>query len=67
MYANTLQWVATCIILTISPIVVGAMPDNNAYPLFFFFGAYGVFGTIYAFLAMVESRGRTYEEIVKEY
>lgn len=67
VFANTLGWIATCIVVSVPPIIVGAMPDHNAYPLFFFFGIWGVFGSLYVFCSMVESKGRTYEEIIKEY
>jgi MFS family permease len=67
VYANIFGWIATTIVVSVPPIVTGAMPNHNAYPLFFFFGFYGIFGTIYIYMKLVESKGRTYEEIVKEY
>ena len=54
-------WLSLWIVVSVPPIVVGAMPDNNAYPLFFFFGFYGLIGFIYLYLKMVETKGRTYE------
>ncbi len=48
MFASTLGWIATCIVVSVLSIIVGAMPDHNAYPLFFF-GIWGVFGSLYAF------------------
>ena len=67
VFANTFGWIATSIVVSVPPIIVGIMPGNNAYPLFFFFGAYSTFGSLALYFKMVESKGRTYEEIVKEY
>jgi hypothetical protein len=58
---NVVGWIATTIVTTIPPIVVGAMPGHNAYPLFFFFSAYCIFGLVIIVWKMVESKGRTYE------
>ena len=53
VYANVFGWIATSIVVSVPPIVVGAMPGNNAYPLFFFFGAYGIFGSTIAYFKFV--------------
>ena len=42
MIPNILGWVGLAIVTTIPPLIVGAMPGNNAYPLFIFFGYYGI-------------------------
>jgi hypothetical protein len=42
MIPNITGWVCLTIVTMIPPLVVGAMPDNNAYPLFIFFGYYGI-------------------------
>jgi Na+/melibiose symporter-like transporter len=54
-------WIATFIVVAVPPIIVGIMPKNNAYPLFFFFGIYCIFGLVVLALKMVESKGRRYE------
>jgi hypothetical protein len=58
---NVIGWIATAIVTSIPPIVVGAMPNGNAYPLFIFFGCYGIFGVIMIYLKLIESKGKTYE------
>lgn len=62
---NAAGWIATAIVTSVPPIIVGAMPDHNAYPLFIFFGTYGIFGFTILFMYMVESKNKTYEEIIK--
>jgi hypothetical protein len=51
----------------VPPLVVGAMPNHNSYPLFFFFGLCGIVSSVIIYLKMVESKGRTYEQIVAKY
>jgi len=58
---NILGWIATAIVTSVPPIVVGIMPNHNAWPLFVFFGFYGVFGLLVLIWKMVESKNRTYE------
>ncbi len=67
VYANVPGWLATSLTITVPPIIKEAMPDNNTYPLFFFFGGYGIFGSMMLYLFLVETKGKTYEEIVKEF
>lgn len=64
---NAAGWIATAIVTSVPPIIVGIMPNHNAYPLFIFFGVYGIFGFTILFMYMVESKNKTYEEIIKEY
>ncbi len=47
VFANTLGWIATCIVVSVLPIIVGAMPDHNAY---FFFEIWGAFDSLYVFV-----------------
>lgn len=49
---NTLGWLALAIVTSVPPIIVGLMPENNAYPLFLFFGGYGIFTSIILVLYM---------------
>lgn len=67
VYQNVLGWIATSIVTSVPPIIAAAMPGNNVYPLFFFFGAYGIFGFTYIYLKLIESKGRTYEKIISLY
>lgn len=60
IYPNIISWISLTIVVSVPPIIVGIMPDHNAYPLFFFFGLYGAVGFVYLLFKMVESKGRTY-------
>jgi len=61
LFPNIMGWIATSIVTSVPPIIVGIMPNNNAYPLFLFFGVYSIFGLVVLAMKMVESKGRTYE------
>ena len=52
VYPNIFNWIALTIVTSVPPVIVGIMPDNNAYPLFFFFGGYGIIATIVVFIFM---------------
>jgi hypothetical protein len=54
-------WIATSIVVSCPPIIKAAMPDGNTYPIFLFFGIYGIFGTIVLYKWLVETKGKTYE------
>ena len=41
---NIMHWVALAISTLIPPLVTAALPHNNSYPVFFFFGIYGIVG-----------------------
>jgi MFS family permease len=64
VYANVPGWIATSIVVSCPPIISGAM-DGSVYPVFFFFGAYGIFGTFGLYKWLVETKGKTYEQIIK--
>jgi hypothetical protein len=49
---NTLGWLGLAIVTSVPPIVVGVMPENNAYHLFLFFGGYGIFASIILLIYM---------------
>ena len=61
---NIIGWIATSIVTSVPPLVVGAMPNGNAYPLFIFFGVYGVIAYVVLHFRMNESKGKSYEEII---
>lgn len=65
IYANIPGWIATSVVVTCPPIISAAMPNGNSYPLFFFFGAYGIFASIVLYKWLVETKGKTYEQIIK--
>jgi hypothetical protein len=67
IYANVPGWIATSIVVTCPPIIAGDMPNGNVYPLFFFFAAYGIFASIVLYKYLVETKGKTYEQIIKEF
>ncbi len=64
---NVIGWIGTSIVTSVPPIIIGAMPDHNAFPLFFFFGGYAIFGFTVIYLKLIESKGLTYEEIISKY
>ncbi len=59
VYANVPSWIATSIVVSCPPLISAAM-GGNVYPVFLFFGAYGIFGTIVLYRWLVETRGKTY-------
>ena len=44
---NVLHWLSIAITMLIPPLVAGIMPENNPYPVFIFFGIYGLLGFIH--------------------
>lgn len=67
MIPNIIGWICISIVTSIPPLVVGLMPDNNAYPLFLFFGGYGIFALFILKIWMKESKGLTYEQIIESF
>jgi len=39
-YASLVNWTASTIVAMVPPFVTRSIPDNNAYPIFFFFSLY---------------------------
>lgn len=39
-YTSAMSWLASAIVSVVPPYVVGAVPGNLAYPMFFFFAFY---------------------------
>lgn len=64
---NILGLIGLTIVTSVPPLVVGAMPGNNAYPLFIFFGCYGIFAFVILILYMKESKGLTYKQIIESF
>jgi len=60
MIPNIIGWIATAMVTSIPPLVVGAMPNGNAYPLFIFFGVYGFLSYFPLQFFMVESKDKSY-------
>lgn len=50
-YTTFLSWLGCIIITVFPPIIIEDFPSHNAYPLFFFFGAYSFFSSIYIYLS----------------
>jgi hypothetical protein len=46
---NIVHWTALALEILIPPLIAGGMPNHNAYPVFFFFGIYGLFAFIHVF------------------
>jgi hypothetical protein len=49
LFSNIMHWVALSISTLVPPLVSKVMPHSNPYPVFFFFGIYGVFGFIHIY------------------
>lgn len=64
---NVVHWLALAISTLVPPVITGIMPGNNAYPVFLFFGVYGIIGFIHVFKTMKESDGKSYNEIIKSF
>lgn len=45
-YASMMNWIGTALVTLIPPYILKAMPNRSAYPIFFFFSAYLVFGAV---------------------
>ena len=59
--ANILHWVSTAFTMLIPPLVSSFMPGSNPYPVFFFFGIYGMIGFVHVRMTLRESNGLTYK------
>jgi len=64
LLANIMNWIALAISTLIPPLVTGAMPNNNSYPVFIFFGLYGLIGFVHVKCKLRESDGFTYRQII---
>jgi hypothetical protein len=61
---NLVHWLGLAIATLVPPLIAGAMPNNNTYPIFIFFGIYGIFAFTHVFNSLKESDGKTYNEII---
>lgn len=57
---NIIHWLGLSITTLIPPLVTGAMPHNNPYPVFIVLGVYGLLSFIHVFRDLKESDGKTY-------
>jgi hypothetical protein len=46
---NIVHWLALALSTLIPPVITGIMPKNNAYPVFLFFGLYGLLSLLHVF------------------
>jgi hypothetical protein len=60
MIPNIVHWLALAFSTLIPPLITGAMPGHNPYPIFLFFGLYSFIGFIHVFRYLRESDGYTY-------
>ena len=65
--ANILHWITTAFTMLIPPLVASFMPRNNPYPVFIFFGIYGLIGFAHVRSTLRESNGLTYKQIVQSF
>lgn len=64
--ANIFNQAAMAVSLLFPPILIEAM-NGNGYPVFLFFAIYTTISLIYMYNSLVESKGRKYEEIIKDF
>ena len=64
---NIIHWIALAIATLVPPLVAGAMPNNNSYPVFLFFGFYGLISFFHIFRHLRESDGKSYNEIIESF
>lgn len=64
---NIVHWIALAISTLIPPLVTAALPHNNSYPVFLFFGAYSIFGFFHVKFKLRESDGFTYNQILASF
>jgi hypothetical protein len=64
---NIVHWISLATSTLIPPIIARTMPNNNSYPVFFFFGLYGLFSLMHIIPFLRESDGLTYNEIIKSF
>jgi hypothetical protein len=57
---NITQWSGMAVTTLIPPLVSGAMPKNNPYPVFLVLGVYGFLSLIHVYRVLKESDGKTY-------
>ena len=62
--AVTISWISLAITTIFPPIIMEKM-DNNAFPIYLFFAVYTTISLIYIGLKLVESRGRSYKQIIE--
>ena len=65
--ANILHWITASFTMLIPPLVASFMPRNNPYPVFIFFGIYGLIGFAHVRSTLRESNGLTYKQIVQSF
>lgn len=65
--ANILHWLSLSFSMLVPPLVSSFMPRSNPYPVFIFFGVYGIIGFIHVRSTLRESNNRTYKEIIDSF
>ena len=65
--ANILHWLSLSFSMLVPPLVSSFMPRSNPYPVFIFFGVYGIMGFIHVRSTLRESNNRTYKEIIDSF
>ena len=58
--ANIMSWSALAVSTLVPPLITGIMPDNNPFPVFIFFGLYGIIGFVHVRVKLKESDGFSY-------
>lgn len=64
--SNILHWITLALSMLIPPLVAG-YNNKNPYPVFIFFGIYGLIGFIHVRFTLRESNGLTYKQIIQSF
>ena len=65
--ANILHWLSLAFSMLVPPLVSSVMPGNNPYPVFVFFGIYGLIGFVHVRSTLKETNGLTYKQIIESF
>ena len=65
--ANILHWLSLAFSMLVPPLVSSVMPGNNPYPVFIFFGIYGLIGFVHVRSTLKETNGLTYKQIIESF
>lgn len=64
--SNILHWVTLALCMLVPPLVSG-FNKGNPFPVFIFFGIYGIIGFIHVRFTLRESNGLNYKQIIQSF
>lgn len=66
-YATLANWIGASITMILFPILKDVLQDKNPAPLFLFFALWALFSYVVNLKFMIETKGKTEQQIIKEY